>query len=366
MGLVFAILCNVESGRWPAVRLAWLVPIFALWANLHGGALGGLATVALVLGGWCVVGRFGSPATHTALKCRTMAMLLAACALAVFVNPYGVALPLSWLEIMRLSLPEVIQEHKRLDLADPAAAMVLVLAAAYLLALGGVPWRAWRVTWLAPLVWLLLSLDRIRHAPLFALLAALALAEILPKSRWARWLVEHDYLPHPSDAKSSNNFAAAALCAIAVLAVASIVALGGPTAEPRWARLDPQLWPVKLLPQLEQIEHTENRRVFNTLDYGGFLIFHCPRLAVFIDDRCELFGDERLRAYALAEREAPEQLHAWQARYGFAHALVRRHSPFDLYLSRHAAWEQVGCDAAAALYRHRASPTGLANLGAAD
>ena len=45
-----------------------------------------------------------------------------------------------------------------------------------------------RVTWLLPVVWLALACSRVRNAPLFALTAALALAEFLPQVRWARWL----------------------------------------------------------------------------------------------------------------------------------------------------------------------------------
>ena len=35
-------------------------------------------------------------------------------------------------------------------------------------------------------------------------------------------------------------------------------------------------------------------RIFCEYAYGGFLIYHAPGYRVFIDDRCELFGDEFL------------------------------------------------------------------------
>ena len=44
------------------------------------------------------------------------------------------------------------------------------------------------MTWLLPVVWLALACSRVRHAPLFALTAALALAEFIPQVRWVRWL----------------------------------------------------------------------------------------------------------------------------------------------------------------------------------
>ena len=48
----FGLLTDVEAGRAPAGRLWWLVPVFVLWANLHGGVLGGIGTVGLAVAGW--------------------------------------------------------------------------------------------------------------------------------------------------------------------------------------------------------------------------------------------------------------------------------------------------------------------------
>jgi hypothetical protein len=121
-----------------------------------------------------------------------------------------------------------------------------------------------------------------------------------------------------------------------------------------WARLDPAVWPVELVADLKRLEAqpaAADRRIFNSLELGGFLTFHAPRLSTFIDDRCELFGDEFLRAYSHVESRRPEQLDAWQRQYSFRHALVRAGSPFDVHLQHHADWRLVRRDQAAALYR---------------
>src|SRR5207247_1486579 len=52
MGWTFARLCDVENGRRSLRSLIWLVPVFILWTNLHGGVLGGVATVGCVAAGW--------------------------------------------------------------------------------------------------------------------------------------------------------------------------------------------------------------------------------------------------------------------------------------------------------------------------
>ena len=54
LGVTFAWLVNVEAGVKSPRQLWWLVPLFALWTNLHGGVLAGLGTAGLCLGGWCI------------------------------------------------------------------------------------------------------------------------------------------------------------------------------------------------------------------------------------------------------------------------------------------------------------------------
>ena len=53
LGVTFAWLVDVEAGVKPPRQLWWLVPLFVLWTNLHGGVLAGLGTVGLCVAGWC-------------------------------------------------------------------------------------------------------------------------------------------------------------------------------------------------------------------------------------------------------------------------------------------------------------------------
>ena len=54
MAVTMAILVDVDSGRASLRRLAWLLPLVVVWTNIHGGALGGIATVGIVTTGWVV------------------------------------------------------------------------------------------------------------------------------------------------------------------------------------------------------------------------------------------------------------------------------------------------------------------------
>src|SRR5690606_653671 len=114
MPVCYALLCDVECGRTNLTKLLWLPPLVAVWANMHGGVLGGLATVMLVLLGWSASAWFGKPSPLARRGDFVLAWGVgAACLAAVFFNPYGVETPRAWLTIMRLSLPDVIQEHGR-------------------------------------------------------------------------------------------------------------------------------------------------------------------------------------------------------------------------------------------------------------
>src|SRR5262249_25830893 len=128
-----------------------------------------------------------------------------------------------------------------------------------------------------------------------------------------------------------------------------------------WAKLDPSTWPVELLPDLRRCERegSEGARIFNDVRFGGFLIHYTPGLKVFIDDRCELYGDRWLVDFAEAQDHHPERVESWASQYGIHYALVQAGSNFDRYLEKARGWVLVRRVAAAALYKQ-------SNLRSAD
>src|SRR5712692_5302571 len=121
LGWTLACLCDFEAGRIDLRRLFWLVPLYVLWTNIHGGMLGGLVTMGLALGGWIFCWLIGkeTPIVHLRQVLLFSALILA-CVLTAFVNPYGWRLPAVWFSIMRSpQLSDVIQEHARLDPLKP-------------------------------------------------------------------------------------------------------------------------------------------------------------------------------------------------------------------------------------------------------
>jgi hypothetical protein len=127
-----------------------------------------------------------------------------------------------------------------------------------------------------------------------------------------------------------------------------------------WVRLDPRACPVELLPELRAYERTRSTGtpIFNDMIFGGYLIYFTPGLRVFIDDRCELYGDEWLLEYAVSVLHHPERIEAWADEYGFEYALVQPATPVEQYLAGAAGWTVAGRTDAAVLYRR--NPAGRA------
>jgi hypothetical protein len=359
LAVTFAKLVDFEAGRISVRRLLWLIPLFVLWTNIHGGMLGGLGTLMIALVGWVLWRVFG---LHSPLRDRRpifwLAVLIVGCGLTAFVNPYGADLPRTWVAIMQMPLlPEIIKEHAPLNPTRPDGILVLVLGAVYLFTLLGVRPREMRVTWLLPLVWLVLACTRIRHAPLFAVTAGLGLADFLPHTRWAQRLAQAGsdlFRPAPAGYEAVRHWPAflAPIALIAMVIVLEALRIPIPILGHQWARLDREIWPVEVVPELRQ-EATEHPggRIFNEYEYGGFLIYHAPELRVFVDDRCEVYGDQWLAQFVRAEADPRAYLDEQQWRYGpFDLALTRTGSGFDRYFQTDK-WQVLARTDTATLYR---------------
>jgi hypothetical protein len=357
----FARLCDFEAGRTSLASLFWLVPLYVLWANVHGGMVGGVATLAAAAAGWGLYRLLGWPSPLAGFRQGVLfAALVAACALTPLLNPYGLALPRVWFALMGSPvLPRVIQEHAPLLAAGPVAGGVLLFALLYLAALAGVwPLRP-RVTWLIPLLWFALTWTNIRHGPLFVLTAALAVGEMFPHARWREWLARRGSvtcrLRAPESAAAGGAWKPALVPAALVLAAAALqaAAVPVPVLGRGWARLDPADSPVELLPELRAYEKASPPAtpIFNDMMFSGFLIYYTPGLRVFIDDRCELYGDRWLADYAEAYYHHPERIEPWARRYGFDRALVLPDTAFDRYLRTAPGWAVVRQSPGGVLYR---------------
>jgi hypothetical protein len=366
MAAVMTAVCRFEAGDTRLSRMWWLVPLFWVWTNVHGGMLGGLTTLGLAGVGWTAWRLIGWPSPLTSWKAVFALLALGlACGLTAFASPYGLDMPRTWMLILNMPhLPDLIVEHSRFDPADPKGWTTLVLAAVYLVLLAGVRPGRPRVAWLVPLFWLAQAMLRVRHGSLFAVVATVAVIDLWPHTRYARWLAARRpdvYTPPTTPPRGS--FWPVLATAIVCVAVAVACQWNGspvPLVGAGSAKLDPKQWPLELLDDLKRLEPRpgEQDRTFCEYTFGGFLIYHTPGYKVFVDDRCEVFGDDWLLEFIRAdEKGTAEAMARWQTRYGrFDFALAAttdRDMGYDWYFRTSPEWECVRRTGTATLYRKK-------------
>ncbi len=366
LAVLFSKLCDIDMKRASCASLSWLLPVFLIWVNIHGGALGGMCTLLITTMGWTFAWWLGYNNPIRNLKCFFRLWVLTFfCFLTSILNPYFLTLPLTWLKIMdSKATAELIEEHASvlnlLHRGDPTSfitvAIVSCLALFYLSLLVGTNKNDRRVTWYIPLIWLILSFSRIRHAPLFSVVSVIAIAEMFPYCRWVKLLGSRGFITFQirNQGKETGNSPRLKYILPALIAgLTFLFCLGSanlPSTAQRWVKLDPSYWPVEVLPELKTIQQEVPRGtpIFNDMPFGGFLIYHTPCFRVFIDDRCELYGDDFLFRYVKAERSDFE---TWTKQYHFNIALLKTGSNYRKYFDDNPDWLVVKRGRAAVLYR---------------
>ena len=358
-----AAVADVEAGRFSWRRLIWLVPAYWVWCNVHGGALGGLVTLALAVAGWIGLWLFKRPSPIRSWKDAALLIAIGlACGATAFATPYGADIVKTWLEIMFMPrLPEIVREHARTELSDPSAWPVFVLGAVYLFVLAGVHPRNWRASWFLPLFWFLQACFRVRHAPLFAVAALVGLADIWPHTRWAAWVAAQrpDFYNAAGLPVKWGRFGRwVPFAAVGFALLLQSFDLSVPLIGSGWAKLDPAYWPTEQIETLKQHEPADpaKARIFTDYIDGGFVIYHAPGYRVFVDDRCELFGDEWLVKFVRAGSGDPgPSIAAWEVEYGrFEFAMVRTGSPFDEHFKNRRDWSLINPGTTANFYERNA------------
>lgn len=385
--LAWTMMCVVdfECGRCTLWRLAGLVPLYVLWTNLHGGVLGGTMTLGLAVVGWGVLfllserrgvsppvsdpDRRADAAPLTPITnwptAFALGAIVVACLLTPLVNPHGLEMIRIWQRIVGSKvLPQVIHEHMPMDPTKPLGLAVIGFGAFYVvLLLGALP--RLRVSWFLPLVWFVLSFKGIRQGPLFAITAVVAVADLWRHTIWHRLLVKYGDGSLATDTPPpASGWRWAAIPALAVAGSFALQAakLPVPVFGSGWVRFDPDFVPADITPQVQKHIGTlpPNTRIFNDANLGGYMIYHTPHLKIFMDDRCELYGDEWIKDYAETMGLPPDELGAvferWRDRYQFNWAFVmtdpsgKEKPSIERYLMSRPEWREVARGRRAVLF----------------
>jgi hypothetical protein len=302
----------------------WLLPLMALWANLHGGFVLGLALVAPIALD-AVLNADGSQRKSLALRWAGFAVTAIAVSC---VTPYGWNSLLASRKILALgeALP-LILEWRPADFSAIGPLEVCLLLGFGLALYRGVSLPPLRLVLLLGM--LHMALSQTRSLETFALLVPLFLAAPL-----ARQLgVADDAKP----AASPPLFAGLAVVLLAgTLAYASIV------------RYEPHTRgsPVAAVKELKKLNFS---RVFNDYDFGGYLLAN--GVAPFIDGRTELYGEKFFVDHnAASGLMKPEIFFRLLEEYKIEATLMRTQSAANILLDHIDGWQKVYTDDIATIH----------------
>ncbi len=363
MGWTMACLVDFDRGRATAARLAGLIPLYVVWTNLHGGALGGVLTLGMAVAGWGLLFLLGRESPIRSWRSAWLLVgVVASCALTPFDNPFGMEMVNTWKRIVGSEvLKHVVNEHKPLDLHNAPDQVIFGFGVAYLVLFAGTFPARPRVTWLIPLVWFALTCQGIRQGPLFAVTAAVVLADFWPHTVWHRLLKRYgdSLIQDPPDTEAGVGWRPYAVPTLAVFGalLLQVFAVPVPVVGCGWARHDPAFCPEVFNETLQEYARTHgpDARVYNDANWGGYLIYHVPGLKIYMDDRFELYGDAWTAEYVEMIWYHPERIEGVMDRYGLELALIvtgEERTKLDLYMSEQKdRWVELGRTETAVLFR---------------
>jgi len=359
-------------------RLLWLFPISAaLWANLHGGFVGGLLMLGIA-----VVLAWALPARQGGARPRALALTFAGSAAATLLNPWGIGL---WLHIAGYLHDPVIMSTTREFLspdfhtlyAQTFLALLVLLAAAWLwlarqrmpeserIALDGAPRER---EWLgeaafSPLaialaaLWTLLAMQSVRFVALWALVvlpilgasltAALRTAHLAePGQPWGRALIAVIRLAGRLNRRLGRVESLDALISRGVWATAGVVlilllvlnggALPGSRTPILNAQFDARTFPVAAAQRLAR-DGIPAGNGFTTYTWGSYLDYALPAFHPFVDSRSDAYGPRILKQYLDIVGLAPD----WSAlldQYRVRWALLPVNMPLAQALALRPGW----------------------------
>jgi hypothetical protein len=342
--LCMAAACYVLDAdrRQPSWHVWLLVPMTALWANLHSGFLAWFAVLGLAVAGSYVESlldparraeRFGA--------CRRYAWLAAACGIASLATPNGIGLHLHLLRFLQSSWIRA-NVHEYGSPAFHSEPLYYFMALLFLgLLLEGEQLRQRRVV---EVLWLVffggLSLVSARHIPVFLVVAVPVICAALSE-RYGGFL--DGITGRVGDAlRPVSLWTPAAVVAIAVLLPAA-----------RWpSNLSPEMFPIPLV-QRHTAELTSSR-VFTSDQWGDYLIYAgYPKQRVFIDGRSDFYGEQIGKDYL----EIAEGRSRWREnldRQAVQLVLTPPDCALASLLGNDSGWRLLDRDKQAALFEKRA------------
>lgn len=345
----------VEADRRARTRWLWaLIPVTALWTNLHGGFVIFLACIGVLVAGSALEGWLGQ-ASWSAV--RRYGALLLGCSLASLINPYGVQLHIHIFEYLGADwIKNLVQEFQAPTFRSEGQLQFEALLLAGLIAIGFLL----RKRRFVEALWILFlahaSLISVRHAPIYATVATPFVACEL--SAW--WCSGAARLKKSSAARILYQLGtdlAPGFRRTSVWPAVFILVLVFLDAPLKW----PRDFPSEMFPTAMIHEHAGlvgTGRLLTTDQWGDYIIYSFyPRQKVYVDGRSDFYGETFANQYLHLLQGAYD----WRAimdRNGFNVALLPANWPLSSLLKQDPSWHVVADDHSSVLFQRlsRQSP----------
>lgn len=329
-------------------HLWWLPLLFLVWVNTHGSWLIGMMALGAYVAGGLLPASAGMVAVTpwTRPQLRKLLKVTGLSLAALFINPYGYRLvlyPFDLLFRVKLGVSNV-EEWMSVDFHS-LRGKVLIAVILVMLVVSLLRDQRWKPEWLCLCcLGLYTSVTYMRFLFLAGILFTPLLAERL------------NFLPayHREQDKPWLN---------ALLMAGMILSMGMrfPSA-PELAEDVAHYYPVKAIGPLQSLVREQPGRVWNDYLWGGYLIWTCRGIPVFIDSRVDVFEYNGIvREYLdFANLKDPlERLDQERIRYVF----LSTQAPVTYLLKRSPAWRVRYSDDVAILFERAEPATPAAKAG---
>jgi hypothetical protein len=324
-------------------RLWLLVPLFALWVNLHGTWLIGYAFFVLYLASGLLQGSWGSieSVRWNPQQWRKLITVGTAAIAALFLNPYGwrlVVYPFDLIFRQQLNVA-VVDEWHSVDFQSYYGTVIFLIAAGIMLFT-----LAQRRSWLlSDVLFALLAFYAALTHKRFLFLAGIIVCPMLSIE-----LASHVFSPY--DPKKDKRW-----LNVAIMSAFYLFGIYHIPPSTDLHAAESRYFPAAALPDLNS--HCANQHVLNRYEWGGYLIWNAREIPVFLDSRTDIFEHHSVLLDYLKATGLNDSL-AILDRYRIGCVLLNSNSEL-VYLLRHLpGWNVQHEDAVATLVVRDAGDNG--------
>lgn len=341
-----------ERDRRGRTAMLWLlIPLTAVWTNLHGGFLAWIACLGLlVIGSAIEAWLWPEPGQARWGQTLRYAMLLAACSAASLVNPYGLELHRHIIQYLRSDwIRNAVQEFQAPGFTSESQLQFEALLFLGLLAVGSFVRRKQITEALWILYFAHLALGTTRHVPIFVIVATPLIA-----SEVSAWFSVWTATVSPRSLVGILDQMAKDLCSgfrrTSPWPALILLGLAVPWLSLPWPKDFPEpTFPVSMVHR--HAAELRGARVFTRDQWADYLLYlYYPSQRVFLDGRSDFYGPKLGNDYIHLIQGQSD----WKTiltRESFDATLAPLEWPLVTLLKHDPAWKVVEEDGHAILFR---------------